>query len=547
MYKEKNMSKIIVYENEAKQKILSGIDKLEKATSVTLGPAGKNVILDEYGSVHVTKDGITVAKAVDVEDPFENIGVKAVREVAQKSNDKVGDGTTTSTLLAATIFRNGLRRTQLGVNASRVKNGIQAAARDAVDVLSKIVKPVSSKDDVLKVCTVAANGDENIGRLISSLMDKLGKDGVVKVENGNTTEMTSEIVEGLMIDNGYISPYMITSQDTMEADLDNPYVLVANQKMSNIKDMLPMLQSVTATGGSFVIIADDFAEDIVATLVMNKMRGFNVVAIKSPSYGDSRKAILGDIAVAVGGKIVSDEAGVKIQDAVVTSGIIGRAKRVLVTKDSAIIFNGMGDKTAIDERVSAIRNQIANCKSEYEGDKLRTRLGRLTNGIGVINVGADTEAERKERRDRVDDAFCASKAALKSGIVPGGGIALVRVKSELMKKDLSGLDEDERIGYRIFVDALEAPIRKILDNAEAETEQIVMDVSRPGVDAGYGYNVLKRGFVDMFEDGIVDAADVVVNEIQNAASIGSLLLTTECIICDAPKETQRSGCSCGQM
>lgn len=248
MYKEKNMSKIIVYENEAKQKILSGIDKLEKATSVTLGPAGKNVILDEYGSVHVTKDGITVAKAVDVEDPFENIGVKAVREVAQKSNDKVGDGTTTSTLLAATIFRNGLRRTQLGVNASRVKNGIQAAAREAVDALSKIVKPVSGKEDVFKVCTVAANGDENIGRLISSLMDKLGKDGVVKVENGNTTEMTSEIVEGLMIDNGYVSPYMITSQDTMEADLDNPYVLVANQKMSNIKDMLPMLQSVTATG-----------------------------------------------------------------------------------------------------------------------------------------------------------------------------------------------------------------------------------------------------------------------------------------------------------
>lgn len=352
------MSKIIVYENEAKQKILSGIDKLEKATSVTLGPAGKNVIIDEYGSVHVTKDGITVAKAVDVEDPFENIGVKAVREVAQKSNDKVGDGTTTSTLLAATIFRNGLRRTQLGVNASRVKNGIQAAAKDAVDAIKKLVRPVSGKEDVLKVCTVAANGDSNIGGLISSLMDRLGKDGVVKVENGNTTEMTSEIVEGLMIDNGYVSPYMITSQDTMEADLDNPYVLVANQKMSNIKDMLPMLQSVTQTSAPFVLIADDFAEDIVATLVMNKLRGFNVVAIKSPSYGDNRKAILEDIAVSIGGRIVSDESGIKIQDAVVGSGIIGRAKRVLVTKDSAIIFNGMGDKAKIDERVESIRKQI---------------------------------------------------------------------------------------------------------------------------------------------------------------------------------------------
>ena len=542
------MAKQIIYDSEAKEKILAGVNKLEKAVSATLGPCGKNVIIDEYGTIHSTKDGVSVAKSIVLKDKFENLGANAIKEVAEKSNDRVGDGTTTSTLLAAAIYRNGLKYVNVGANATQVKNGIKKAADFIVNNIKTASQDICTKEHIEEVATVSANGDKAIGSMIAEVMDKIGKDGTIKVENGNGTEMTSKIVEGMVIDQSYASPYMVTATETMEAELENPFVLIANKKLSNIQELLPALQSISQTGRPIFVIADDYAEDILATMVMNKLRGLNICAIKSPSYGDNRKAILNDIATLCGGRVVSDETGTRLENAVVESGILGQAKKVLVTKDNTVIFDGSGAKEQVEARAESLRKQISNCKENYEKEKLQERLAKLTSGIGVISVGATTEAERKELRDRVDDAFFASKAAIRSGIVIGGGAALLRAKKALDNWNetnvLGELVGDEKIGVKILCDSLEAPIRKILENAGIDASMIVAKLLDTN-DANCGYDVLTKKFVNMIEAGIIDPTDVVVNEVQNAASVSGLLLTTDALIVEEPEE--KHACAQHQM
>lgn len=533
------MSKSIIYDSDAKERLLSGIDKLEKAVSVTLGPCGKNVIIDEFGTVHSTRDGVTVAKAVMLKDKFENLGAQAIKEVAEKSADRVGDGTTTSTVLAASIYRNGLKYVSLGSNATQIKNGIRKAADFAVGYVKSIAKQVSSKDEIKRVAVVSANGDEKIGEIISDVMDKIGNDGTVKVEDGNGVDMTSKVVEGMVIDKSYASPYMVTNPDTMEAELDNPLVLIVDRKLSNVQEMLPVLQSVSQTGRPLFVIAESYADEVLATLIMNKMRGgLNSVVINAPSYGENRRAILDDIAVLCGGRVVTEATGTRLENAAPGTGILGSAQRILVNKTSTVIIGGAGKAESVKARADSIRSQIDGA-DEFDKDKLRERLAKLTSGIGVITVGATTEAERKELRDRVDDAFCASKAAVRSGIVAGGGAALLMTKQNLQEwikaQDFSG---DEGIGAKILADSLEAPIRKILSNAGIDSSLIVGKLTEQGAKLNTGYDVLKKDFVDMIEAGIIDPAEVVVNEIQNASSVAGLLLTTEALIVDEPDNKQ---------
>ena len=529
------MAKVLVYDNVAKQKILAGVEKLERAVSVTLGPSGRNVIIDEFGSIRSTKDGVTVAKAIDLKDRFENIGANAIKEVAEKSNDRCGDGTTTSTVLAASIFKNGLKYVSLGSNPTHVKNGILLAAKNAIDFIKGISKPISSKDEIERVATVSANHDKEIGNIIADVMDKIGKDGTIKIENGNTMDLYSKIVEGMVIDQSYISPYMVTNAETNEAELENPYILIVDKKLANIQELLPCLQSVTSSGAPLLIIAEDLQEDILSTIIVNKLRGFNCVAIKAPSYGDNRKAILVDIATLCGGRVVSDETGTRLENATIESGIIGRAKKVVVNKENTVIIGGYGDATAIEERAKSLRSQIESTEQTFDKERLQERLAKLTSGIGVISVGATTDAERKERRDRVDDAFSAAKAAVRNGIVYGGGVSLLLAKKSIEKwMSSANMTDDERIGAKILADSFEAPIRKILDNAGIDASMVVAKINE--MDDGKGYNVMTKNYVDMIDDGIIDPTEVVINEIQNAASVSGLLLTTDCLITDYVEE-----------
>ena len=531
------MAKILAYDSEAKQKILAGVEKLERAVATTLGPCGKNVIINEYGQIHSTRDGVTVAKAVTLKDEFENLGANAIKEVAEKSNIRCGDGTTSSTILAASIYKNGLKYVSFGSNSTQIKNGIKRAADRAVDEIKKLAKPITTKEEIKRVATVSANHDTEIGEIIADVMDKIGKDGTIKVEDGNTMELNSKIMEGMVIDQPYVSPYMVTNTETGEAELDNPWILIANKKLANIQELLPCLQTVSATKAPLLVIADEIQEDLIATFIVNRLRsGFTTVAVKSPSYGDSRKAILEDIAVLCGGRVVSDETGTKLEHATPETGILGRAAKVVVNSETTIIIGGAGDKTKIAERAASLRNSIeATNISDYDREKLQERLAKLTSGIGIISVGATTEAERKEKRDRVDDAFAASKAAVRSGIVPGGGVALLLAKKALaswmLETEFAG---DEGIGARILFDSLDAPAKKILENAGEDASLIVGKIGE-GTN-GNGYNVLTKEFVDMVEDGVVDPAEVVVNEIQNAASVSGLLLTTDCLIVEEPKK-----------
>ena len=531
------MAKILAYDSEAKQKILAGVEKLERAVATTLGPCGKNVIINEYGQIHSTRDGVTVAKAVTLKDEFENLGANAIKEVAEKSNTRCGDGTTSSTILAASIYKNGLKYVSFGSNSTQIKNGIKRAADRAVDEIKKLAKPITTKEEIKRVATVSANHDTEIGEIIADVMDKIGKDGTIKVEDGNTMELNSKIMEGMVIDQPYVSPYMVTNTETGEAELDNPWILIANKKLANIQELLPCLQTVSATKAPLLVIADEIQEDLIATFIVNRLRsGFTTVAVKSPSYGDSRKAILEDIAVLCGGRVVSDETGTKLEHATPETGILGRAAKVVVNSETTIIIGGAGDKTKIAERAASLRNSIeATNISDYDREKLQERLAKLTSGIGIISVGATTEAERKEKRDRVDDAFAASKAAVRSGIVPGGGVALLLAKKALaswmLETEFAG---DEGIGARILFDSLDAPAKKILENAGEDASLIVGKIGE-GTN-GNGYNVLTKEFVDMVEDGVVDPAEVVVNEIQNAASVSGLLLTTDCLIVEEPKK-----------
>ena len=549
------MAKILIYDNEAKQKILAGVEKLEKAVVTTLGPSGKNVMIDNFGSIHSTKDGVSVASAITLKDPFEEMGAKAIKEVAKKSGDRVGDGTTTSTLLAAEIYRNGLKYISLGSNATQVKNGIKKAAKFTTDYIKSITKKLDGSGDIKRVATVSANGDEQIGNMIADVMSKIGNDGTIKVEDGKGFDMSSNIVEGMVLDSGYTSEWFVTDQSKMEVDLNNPFVLIVNKKISTFMELVPCLQSVANprsqySGVPLVIIADDFGDDVTASLVMNKLKGFNCVAIKAPSYGENRSAILQDIATLCGAKVVSDQTGIKIENATVENGIFGQAKRILVTKENSIIFDGCGNKDEVEARASSLRSQIENCKDDYDREKLQERLAKLTSGVGVITVGATTEAERKELRDRVDDAFCASKAALRLGIVAGGGATLLHASSELAKWiETQSLADDEKIGAKILCKSLEAPIKKILENAGIDSAVIVGKLLEQESE-NCGYNVMTKSIVNMIDDGIIDPTEVVVNEVENAASISGLLLTTEVLIAEDPLKDKcdhsspSSGCNC---
>lgn len=556
------MAKALLYDSAAKNKILAGVEKLEKAVSATLGPGGRNVIIDEYGSIHSTRDGVTVAKAITLKDQFENLGSNAIKEVAEKSNDRCGDGTTTSTVLAASIYKNGLKYVSLGSNSTQVKNGINKAAKHVIEYVKSIAKPISSKEDIERVATVSANHDTEIGSIIAEVMDKIGKDGTIKIEDGNTMELYSKIVEGMVIDQSFVSPYMITNAETNEAQLENPFVLIVNKKLANIQELLPCLEGVTQTGASLLIIADEIQDDILSTLVVNKLRGFNCVAIKSPSYGDNRKAILEDIAILCGGRVVSDETGTRLENATVNSGILGRATRVVINKDNTVIMGGAGLAEDVEARAQSLRSQIDATTETYDKEKLQERLAKLTSGIGIISVGASTDAERKEKRDRVDDAFAASKAAVRSGIVPGGGIALLKAQADLKKWiETESFIGDEVVGANILCESLRMPFNKIIENAGQNPDVIrrAMDDAEHAYSQNgktlenCGYNVVKKTFVNMVEDGIIDPAEVVINEVQNASSVSGLLLTTDCLIVEmpddkasaAPSACPPGGCSSG--
>lgn len=534
------MAKILKFNAEAKTKLLDGISKLSDAVVATLGPCGKNVIIDEFGQIHSTKDGVTVAKSIVLKDPFEAIGANAMKEVASKSNDNCGDGTTTSTLLAAMIYKNGLKYTGLGSNPTLIKNGIKKAADRACELIKEMSKPADGKDDVRRICTVSANGDKQIGDIIADILDQVGNDGTIKVEDGSTNKLTSRIVKGMVIDQSYASPYFVTSSDTMEVDLDHPFVLVCSKKLTNFQELLPTLQSVSAKQAALLIIADDFGEDVLATLVVNRLRGLNVCAIKSPSYGDNRKAILEDIAVLCGGRVVSDETGTRLQNATTETGILGMAKRILVSRENTVIFDGMGDKAKIDERANALRKLIETTEDAYSKEEYQERLAKLTSGIGIISVGADTKAERKELRDRVDDAFCAAKAAIRSGYVPGAGVTLLNVKCQLedeLESAAATMIPDELVGMKIFIKSLDAPLAAMLENAGIPAASILVEIL-DNDSPTFGYNILTRKYVDLVEDGIIDPTDVVINEVKNASSVAGLLLTTECVIVEEPADKQ---------
>ncbi|MEN7972911.1 MAG: chaperonin GroEL [Verrucomicrobiota bacterium] len=525
------MAKQIIFDVEARDAMLRGVEKLSNAVKVTLGPKGRNVILDKkFGSPNVTKDGVSVAKEIELEDAFENMGAQMVKEVASKTSDIAGDGTTTATVLAESIYREGLKNVTAGANPMSLKRGIDKAVEAMVEQLAKLSKKVKTSEEVAQVGTISANGDTTIGNIIAEAMDKVGKDGTITVEEAKSIDTTLDVVEGMQFDKGYLSPYFVTDANTMEAVLEDPYILIFEKKISNLQDMLPLLQNVAKTGKPFMIIAEDIEGEALATLVVNKLRGtLNVCAVKAPGFGDRRKAIMEDLAVLTNGKFITEDLGIKLES--VTIDDLGTAKRVTVAKDDTTIVEGAGKSSALKARIDQIRRQIEETTSDYDREKLQERLAKLAGGVAVINVGAATEVEMKEKKDRVEDALHATRAAVEEGIVPGGGVALLRVQKALDKLDVEG---DEEVGADIVRKAIEAPLRQLVANAGEEGAIVVQEVKR-GKQV-YGYNVATGEYVDMIAAGIIDPAKVTRSALQNAASISGLLLTTECMITDLPEK-----------
>ena len=525
-------AKQMKYEGDARQAILNGVSKLAKAVATTLGPSGRNVIIDKkFGSPQITKDGVSVAKEIELPDPFENMGAQMVREVASKTNDVAGDGTTTATILGEAIYREGLKNVTAGANPQAVKRGIDKAAAAAVTAIAALAKPVSTNEEVAQVATISANGDTEIGAIIADAMDKVGKDGTITVEDGKTTEMTSDVVEGMQFDKGYLSPYFVTAAESMECVLDNPYILIYEKKISNLNDMLPLLQGVAKSGRPLLIIAEDVEGEALATLVVNKLRGtLQICAVKAPGFGDRRKEMLKDIAILTGGQVISEDLGIKLES--VTVDQLGTAKRVSVDKESTTIVEGAGKSSEIQGRVAEIKHQIDTTSSDYDREKLQERLAKLAGGVAVIKVGAQTEAAMKEKKDRVDDALHATRAAVEEGIVPGGGVALIRCQ-KAVEDCAATLCGDEKIGAEILGRAMEAPLRQLVQNAGLEAALIVEKVK--GADGNNGYNVATGEFVDLVNAGVLDPAKVTRSALQNAASIAGLLLTTECMITEIPE------------
>ena len=525
-------AKQLQFDEGARHALLRGIEKLAKAVKATLGPSGRNVILDKkFGSPTITKDGVTVAKEIELEDPYENMGAQLVREVASKTSDIAGDGTTTATVLAESIYKEGLRNVTAGANPTSLQRGIMKAVDAVVEELKKISKKVSDRTEIAQVATVSANWDKTIGEIIADAMDKVGKDGTITVEEAKSIETTLDVVEGMQFDKGYLSPYFVTNAEAMEAALENPYILIHEKKISSLKDMLPLLEKVAKAGRPLLIIAEDVEGEALATLVVNKLRGtLQVCAVKAPGFGDRRKAMLEDIAVLTGGRCITEDLGIKLENVKIDE--LGRAKRVTIDKESTTIVEGEGKQSDIQGRVSQIRRQIEETTSDYDREKLQERLAKLAGGVAVINVGAATETEMKEKKARVEDALHATRAAVEEGIVPGGGVAFIRAQKAL--DNIKGLEGDEKVGVQIVRRAIEEPTRQLADNAGQEGALIVQEVkARKGNE---GYDVATGEYTDLVKAGIVDPTKVTRSALQNAASISGLLLTTEAIVTEMPEK-----------
>ncbi len=525
------MPKIIEFNSSAREKLKFGIDKLANAVKVTLGPKGRNVILDKkWGSPTVTKDGVTVAKEIELEDPFENMGAQLVKEVASKTSDVAGDGTTTATVLAQAIYREGLKNVTAGANPMALKRGIDKAVETVVAEIKKQSKPLPGKAEIAQVGTVSANNDRFIGDLIADAMEKVGKDGVITVEEAKTTTTSLEVVEGMQFDRGYLSPYFVTNPDTMEAVLEEPMILIHDKKISVMKDLLPVLEKVAQSGRAMLIIAEEVEGEALATLVVNKLRGtLKVCAVKAPGFGDRRKEMLQDIAVLTGGRVISEELGFKLENTQLSD--LGKAKRVTIDKENTTIVEGGGKQADIKGRVQSIKKQIEETTSDYDKEKLQERLAKLAGGVAVINVGAATETEMKEKKARVEDALHATRAAVEEGIVAGGGVTFLRAIPALDKLKLEG---DEAIGISILKKALEEPIRMIAENAGAEGSVVVNKVK--GENAAFGFNADTNAYEDLIKAGVIDPAKVARIALENAASIAGLLVTTESVVADKPEE-----------
>ena len=535
------MSKEIKFGEEARKKMLDGVNSLADTVKTTLGPKGRNVVLDKsFGAPLITNDGVTIAKEIELEDPYENIGARLVKEVAIKTNDVAGDGTTTATLLAQEIIKEGVKNVAAGGDPMAIKRGIDKAVEISIEELKNISSDIQGKEDIARVASISANNQE-IGNLIADAMEKVSKDGVITIEESKTATTGLNVVEGMQFDKGYISPYFATDTEKMESVMENPYILITDKKIGNIQEILPLLEGIMQASGKLVIIADDIEGEALSTLVLNKLRGvLNVVAVKAPGFGDARKAMLEDIAILTGGEVITSDLGLELKDTTIEQ--LGRAKQVKVQKENTIIVNGAGNKEEIAARVKQIKANIEETKSEYDKEKLQERLAKIAGGVAVIEVGAATEVEMKEKKLRIEDALSATKAAVEEGIVAGGGTALINIMPKL-EKEIANLKEDEKLGAKIVLKALEAPVKQIATNAGLEGVVILEKVksSAPGI----GFNAAKEEYVDMKKAGIVDPTKVTRSALQNAASIASMILTTESVVTE--KKEKNCGCGCGEQ
>jgi chaperonin GroEL len=526
-------AKDVKFSSAAREKMLKGVDTLADAVKVTLGPKGRNVVLEKsFGAPRTTKDGVTVAKEIELEDKFENMGAQMVREVASRTNDEAGDGTTTATVLAQAIIREGMKSVAAGMNPMDLKRGIEKAVIKVVENIKSISTPIKGSEEISQVGSISANGEREIGDMIARAMEKVGNEGVITVEEAKSLETELEVVEGMQFDRGYLSPYFVTDADKMQAELEDPYILLFEKKLSSLQAMLPVLEAVVQSNRPLLIIAEDVEGEALATLVVNKLRGgLKIAAVKAPGFGDRRKAMLEDIAVLTGGQVISEDIGIKLEN--VTLDMLGTAKKVSITKDDTTIVDGAGEKTAIEGRVNQIRRQIEDTTSDYDREKLQERLAKLAGGVAVIKVGGASEMEVKERKDRVDDALNATRAAVEEGIVPGGGVALLKASRVL--KGLTGDNEDQNQGIAIIVRALQAPIRQIAENAGVEGSIVVGKVLE-SKEANFGYNAQTEVYEDLVASGVIDPAKVVRTALQDAASVAALMITTEAAVAEKPKK-----------
>ena len=528
------MAKQLLFNEDARKKLLSGVEQISQAVKVTLGPKGRNVLLDKkFGAPTVTKDGVSVAREVELEDPYENMGAQLLKEVATKTNDVAGDGTTTATVLAYSMVREGLKAVAAGMTPIELKKGMDKAVKLAVDEIKKNSKEIKGPDEVSHVASVSANNDEEIGSILAGAIEKVGKDGVITVEESKTMETTTDFVEGMQFDRGYISPYFVTDRDRMETVFDNPYILIHDKKISSMKDMLPLLEKVAQSGKALVIICEDMDGEALATLIVNSLRGtLKTCAVKAPGFGDRHKAMLEDIAILTGGQVITEDLGLKLETTELSQ--LGQAKSVKIDKDNTTIVDGAGNAKDIKERVGQIKHQIEEATSEYDKEKLKERLAKISGGVAVINIGAVTEVEMKEKKHRVEDALSATRAALEEGIVAGGGLALIQAAECLEKADTAELSDDAKVGFKIVKRALEEPIRQIAENAGLDGA-VIADKAKHEK-KGVGFDAAKMEWKDMVAAGIIDPAKVTRSALQNAASVASLLLTTECAITDLPEK-----------